>query len=266
VKYGLDKSYAEREELERSRSTELILNGVAREAGVLHEGEAVHVTGHDRTYRQTKASQEPVIGPNAGTVKNGAEGTCKAIELLDMFIESPKLAVAAEWAGAIGVPLAAVSLLHDYNEAFTNGEERSEALQKDMMHIALVANLALPDGFRAAEAAMRPDATAGWQAPATKIAEKLALDPNAKAILQLRCDEGMHVALQYMQSGRPLDDFMKANEGFAKRFQLDAAFRAGFDAVVWSSEQGPKQLESSLHDLYARDARFHASANRIWSA
>ena len=266
VKYGFDASYDARAELEDKVSTDAIMNRAAQKAGCLKDGEAVHITGDDRTYAETKDEQSPYAGANFGTVSNGADALEKGLDIVSLFSKSHTIEAASEFAGLASLPLTAVSLVHDQVEAWQNGEARSDALHKDMMHVALVANLALPDGFRAAEAAKRPEAAAGWHAPAAKIAEQLAQQPMAKIVLQVRCDEGMHIAEQFAQSGRTLDDFMKAHEGLAKRYHCDAAFRAGFDGMVWAHAQGPEQLKNATIELHARDARFDANSNRVWSA
>ena len=269
VKYGAG-DYDQRAELEKSASTDRILNVAAQKAGCLRNGEQVHIHGDDKTYGETKAEQEPAIGFNFGTVNTAAEGAEKLVEFTSWAVKSGKLAefleTSAERATLAGLPLTAYSLTHDLAEAWQKGDERSAALHKDMMLLALVTNLALPEGYRNAEVAKRPEAAAGANAPATKIATALAQQPGAKLLLQVRCDEGMHAAQQFAQSGRSLDDFMRCNESFGRRFQQDPAFRAGFDAMEWARKSGPDQLRNAMTDLRARDARFHDHASLVWSA
>lgn len=260
ARYGLDMSFDDREKIERDASTEQILNEAAKRAGLTT---GVHVTGDDVTYNETKAEQAPWKKLDINSVGTSAEAIMKLGEAAEVFAEGTVGAAALELGGMVLEPAMAG---HDLVQAWLDGDERKDALAKDMMHVALITNLKVPDSYKNEELAKRPQITGRWDAPSQIVSEKLAQHPEMKIILQLRCDEGMHTAIDVMNSGRPLQEYLKLHQDVSQRYHLDAAFRTGFDAMMWSKEQGTQEYQSTLKDLHSRDVRFHADRNMTWTA
>lgn len=260
ARYGLDMSFDDRAKIERDASTERILNEAAKRAGLTT---GVHVTGDDVTYAETKAEQRPWQKLDINSVGTSASALMKLGEAFEVFGEATVGAAALELGGIVLEPAMAG---HDLVQAWLDGDERKEALAKDMMHVALLVNLNVPEDYKAAELAKRPEVTGRWDAPTQIVGEKLSQHPEMKIILQLRCDEGMHAAVDVVSSGRPLQEYLKQHPDVSERFHLDAAFRTGFDAMMWSKEQGAQQFQSTVKDLHSRDVRFHADRNMTWSA
>lgn len=87
----------------------------------------------------------------------------------------------------------------------------------------------------------------------------------AVPLLQVRADEGMKVAENAVRFSLDASTALKVGDGeFALRYKNDAAFRAGFDAVMWAKQHGQGELEKVLSDLHTRDARFHGERNQIF--
>lgn len=67
----------------------------------------------------------------------------------------------------------------------------------------------------------------------------------------------MHAALDCRASGVSKEQFLKANPKVADACAKDAAFREGFDAIMWCGDQNLAETKKALE---SRDARY-ACAN-----
>ena len=268
-KYGLGTSFDERKSLEERSSSSKLLNSVAREAGCLEKGRAIEVHGEDKTYREVKHEQEGHLyeleNANADQALTLAEGSHALIEVVGLFAKNA--ITASPFFAPTGIALTGASLVYHQVEAWQHGDDRNAALRSDAMHCALLGGLSgLPSEYKSAELEKRSEARGGGNgSPAAKILEKLNQHPEMKVLLQLRCDEGMHVARQFIDGNfGSKDAFLKANTGFEGRYLQDPAFRVGFDAMTWAHDKGGASEVPLMQSLHGRDARFDATSNSVW--
>ena len=139
------------------------------------------------------------------------------------------------------------------------GAELNRVLSRDEMHNALTLSLDLPTRFKQDELAKRADSTRSSQSMGQKMTGELANhDAALKALLQLHCDEGMHAARDMFASGQDKAILFTMQPSIRARYDADAAFRLGFDALVWAKND-PNTYAETVGALKQRDARYDAA-------
>ena len=143
-------------------------------------------------------------------------------------------------------------------EANEHGEQLTETLGKDELHLGLVTDLELPEGYVASKIAKRPDAGRGFQSGTQKMVTPFAgKDKALKAVLQLHSDEGMNAARKMLDAKSNGPTFFSANPAIKERYDSDAAFHAGFDGLRWAKDHGA--YDATVKSLQSRDARYDAN-------
>lgn len=234
--------------MRRDASTSETLNKVRYDAGL--RSPAVGVRGDDKTNAELKKEWEAHDIPMAG-------GHVAAEQIF---------AIAEGTILEIGSPLLmAVGFGYELHET----EKRADALrtnnERGAMHLAMLTALELPQGFKNVEVGKWKDSGTGFQSGAVKLGTTLETrDKKEAALLQLHADRGMNAAKSLgdakvvtrdgdlEQAKRALD----ANPQLRAKYDADAAFRAGFDAVVWSLRNDQAAYDDTIAKLGARDARY----------
>ncbi len=270
-RYGLDLTHDERAELEKKASTETLLNGAAQATGKIRKDEHIDVHGHDATFREVKEEQRPWADPLHTAITTGPGAAATGYEVAELFAEKGLehlLGAASTFMPLVGAAIEIKETITTLPEAWERGDKQHEALLQDTAHIAIVETLAgLPEGYRKQQEGRRPEAYAGGRASAPWQALQTALiaQKGAVPLLQVRADEGMKIAENAIRFGVDKASALKVGNGdLGARYLNDAAFRAGFDAVMWAKEQGPAELGKVITELHARDARFHGESNQIF--
>jgi len=267
--YGLGLSHEDRELLEKKGSTENLLNGAAQRCGKIERAEHIDVHGDDASFREVKEGQRPWADPvhTSGSLGPGAVTT--GYDVAELFAEKAlehALGAAANWMPVVGMAVEIKETIQALPEAWERGDRQHEALLQDAAHLAVIETVAgLPEGYRKEQESRRAEAYAGGRssAPWQAIQTALIAEKGAVPLLQLRTDEGMKVAEDVVRFGHDPMTHLK-DSGLAGRYLNDAAFRAGFDAVLWARQRGPEELTKALGSLHDRDARFHGEQNQIF--
>jgi hypothetical protein len=270
-RYGLDLSHDDRALLEKKASTENILNAAAQETGKIRKDEHIDVHGDDASFREVKESQGPWADPMHTAKDLAPSALTTTYDIAELFGEEAihhVLGAAAEFMPLAGMANEIRETFQTLPEAWERGDRQHEALLQDAAHLAVIETVAgLPEGYRKEQETRRAEAYAGGRSSAPWQAMQTALlaQKGAVPLLQVRTDEGMKVAENAVRfSLAPSTVLSSGNGEFALRYRHDAAFRAGFDSVMWAKEHGPTELEKVLTDLHARDARFHGERNQIF--
>jgi len=269
--YGLDLSHDDREVLEKKVSTENLLNAAAQQTGKIRKDEHIELHGDDASFREVKDAQRPWADPfhTATSLAPGVVST--SYDIVEVFGEKAVehlLGAAANFAPLVGMAVEIKETVQALPEAWERGDRQHEALLQDAAHLAVIETVAgLPQGYRKEQETRRAEAFAGGRSSAPWQAMQTALiaQKGAVPLLQVRTDEGMKIAENAVRFSLDPSTALKAGSGdLAARYNNDAAFRAGFDAVMWAKQQGHGELEKVLSDLHARDARFHGESNQIF--
>ncbi|HSQ62779.1 MAG TPA: hypothetical protein VLM85_06175 [Polyangiaceae bacterium] len=267
--YGLGLSHDDREVLEQKASTENLLNGAAQKSGKIARDEHIDVHGDDASFREVKEGQRPWADPvhTVGSLTPGATST--AYDLAEVFAEKGLehlLGGVANWMPVVGMAVEIKETIQALPEAWERGDRQHEALLQDAANLAVVETVSgLPEGYRHEQETRRAEAYAGGRssAPWQAIQTALIAEKGAIPLLQLRTDEGMKVAEDVVRFGHDPMTHLKES-GLSGRYLADAAFRAGFDGVLWAKSHGPEELTKVLTSLHDRDARFHGEQNQIF--
>jgi hypothetical protein len=211
---------------------------------------AVLIHGNDESYdemvRRFASSGKPTLYDTSVHVAEGLD----AAEVGSLGIVADTLA-----------PVAALVIgSYEIVEANVHGRELNHALQRDEAHVALLANLKLPNEFKQQEIAKYPHAGTTFQAGSQKITTTLTGKDHAlMAVAQLHCDEGMLAAKKCFESGSPPSPYVLG------KCREDAAYRAGFEAAVWAHGKDAQTYDALLADLKTRtDQYVAAQVNVIW--
>ena len=232
-----------------------VLAKIARDAGY----KPMITSGEDKTYDQLVEEFEGRHNPAEAVdvASHAAEATLEGLELAGVHaVEASGLGAA----GAVTLPVTALGagvwMLAEKNH---RGVELSRAIAKDEIHVAMLANLNIPDEFRQKELAKYPEAGKGFQSGAQKMTSQIAgRDHVLMAAVQLQCDKGMNAARELDASGANREQFLNSHPSIAKACAEDPAFRAGFDCMVWAKDR-PEVYQKLSADLDARDARYDAA-------
>lgn len=145
-----------------------------------------------------------------------------AAELALQAIDGLEIVGALETGPGAAIILPAMGLrygIHHLIEANAQGAERGVALARDEQHVAMLTNLALPDGFKNGELAKYSHAGKTFEAGNQKMTTAIAGADHA----------------------------------------LMAPFKAGFDAMKWAHTQGGDTYKSLVGEVNGRDAKYGAA-------
>lgn len=253
-----DFTQEEVDALHRDASTSNALNQARRSAG--QKGEDVTVRGDDRTLDEELRGHKAhiSIGKAACAVFDGlhvAEGAGLVHVGSHGAAASVTLGVAAM---SIGVPvLTLIGSQVALAEVQNTKDGMRNAATRDVLHAGMLLSLELPNGFVARETGKLGVGTTG-QAPAKKVSDQIRNTPLG-ATVQHHCDQGVHAAQDCLALGWSSEKFLTAHPKLAERYASDAAFRAGFDAYVWASQERPEDARTMDENLKARDVRYQSA-------
>ncbi|HSO34246.1 MAG TPA: hypothetical protein VLT33_17040 [Labilithrix sp.] len=256
---GSGSRYFDDEELkalQRDPSTSEIANKGRRDAGSKEKAD-VTVRGDDKTLNERLEANQTHVSKG-----EAAAGVLHAVEIAESIGVGAHAMHALGRAPLVAIPLATWALAqYGMHEMEKKKLETKDAATKDQMHAALVTTLELPGGYRAAELE-RLDVDGSNLGPSKKIGDQFKTgmpDHALAAVLQLHCDQGSSAAERMVQSGGAKGAFFAANPEAKRRYEVDAAFHAGFDAIVWAKNDSPASYKAALDNVHARDARYEAA-------
>lgn len=236
----------EEQALAKNESTSTVVSRARAAAG--QRGEEVVVRGDDKTLDEHLREYKTHIGVGkkaAAIMEAGEVATGLGLSLGAAF------AVAAPISTWIAGQIAMAEMQYEK-------DGRRDIATRDTLHAAILQSLDVPEGFRQAEI-QRHGVTMTARSPAKKIADQILMSPGARATLQLHCDQGMTAARDMIEGRVDKDAFLKANPKVAERYASDAAFKNGFDAVVWAKKTSDATYAETIQKLEARDARYAAT-------
>ncbi len=236
-------------------STNTAINSIANHAGV---GRDVSVRGDDRSEREIHAEHKREQG------KDGAEELAAhgVYEYGVTPLVGHVLGAVAE--GALlpaGLVVAGAMMMMNVGEDGQVGAERANANVRDQMHVMILGTLnGLPQAYVDKEMGRytADQKNSSFVGRMNADLGKNVADQQAMAVIQLHGDQGMNAARQMCDARTDKDAYMKAHPDVAKRYAQDAAFRYGFDGVVFAQQQGPDAYKDVIVGLQARDARYTA--------
>jgi hypothetical protein len=248
-------SREDEEDLRKEPTTSAILDKARRDANI--GGPAVAVRGDDKTWRETKNEQKDF--DFASLALHGGHALTEGVHLAE--IHAVEKAVGAGGAGlVIGGAVAGLALgIHEWLEAHHKGDEQRTALAKDELHVAMLTQLKLPEGYKTEQMKERAQAGKGEQSAVSKMATPFAtIDKPLVAVMQHHADMGTRAARDFIESGASKEKFLAAHPAIAEAYKRDPAFHDGFDALVWASEQHetPGLYKETLDSANARDCRY----------
>lgn len=253
--------------LRKDESTSAIANA-ARRANGGKEGD-VTVRGDDKTLDQVMHDQKGFDRINK------VEAAAAAVHGADVFANvlgahastaagATALAIGeiglAAGGAVLGVAAAHANMIHMEHVK----TERKEGASRDQLHGAIAWTLDIPDGFKNEEA-KRLGITLAAHGPAVKIGQQFTKAQDAT--LQMHCDKGMHGAQEMMASGQSKEAFLASHPAIKERYDADAAYRCGFDSLVWSKSQsdGDATYKEQVDKLQARDGWYAESCISVRS-
>lgn len=248
----------EEEALRKDDSTSTLTNQGRRNAGMKEAD--VPIRGDDKTLDDVLHHPHVALGEAIGAAFHGAE--------LGEVLIGGKVAAAVHSLGRAGVVAPPVIAFFAAQYGMYEMEKRKAELKdgatKDQLHAALVRSLDVPKGFKDSEVA-RLDVDTNAHSPSTKIANQLEHDKKLHAALQMHCDRGMHGAEEMIRGGQTKDAYFAAHPDAKQRYDADAAYRYGFDALVWSKSQadGGAAYEQQIKALRDRDGWYAQSCIQI---
>ncbi len=230
----------EEEALRKDDSTSKSLNDARRKAG--QKGDDVAVRGDDNTlaheleHKKTHLSVgKAALAAIDGLHLFGAVGT------LPHVFHSPAAIVAAGVATLAGIHVAMWEM-QDQKDGLR------DAATRDVLHAGMLMSLELPKGFVDQETSKLGVGTTG-QAPAKKVSDQIIGTPLG-ATMQRHCDEGIRAAQKYGDPSHP---------AIAERYKSDAAFRAGFDGLMWAEKHNPADAKQLKDDVEMREQHYAAA-------
>ena len=257
---------AELDELHKDRSTAEMMDIVRKDAGYTQAG-TIH--GDDKSSKELKEeykSKEAHEGP-CDVAKD--IGRHAGLHVAEHALFHVGARAAAGLVLAAGPLLMGTHLVKKANEGISHKEALVAALNRDEARLAMMAKLDLPKGFMTKEVERCEAASANGKAGRFKLQEQLdGKDQNFKPVLQMHCDRGQHAALDVLKSGvfKPgmtSEALLKERPNIAAAYKQDAAFRAGFDGLLWAKANSPKEFEAAVQSLGARDAAYAKNHIRV---
>jgi len=162
---------------------------------------------------------------------------------------------AAVGAGLVGAAFV-VELVATGKEIIA-GDEIAEAVKRDAMHAAMLANLDLPQGYKdETMTGLMSKYTDGWKGAAQRVAEQALREPAKMALVQLHADQGANAARRMCDAGVDRGAFFQQNVEAARRYATDPAFKQGFESIVWAKRHGDAEYKQATQALESRDARY----------
>lgn len=248
-----DFTHTEIEAMREDKDTSTALNAARRKAG--QKGEDVTVRGDDPTLGRVLEEKKTHValgetfssGLHAAEI-SGALGI--HIPVVGRALHSP-----------MGVVIAGVATLAGIHVAMWEMEKTRDGLRdaatRDTLHAGMLMSLQLPSGFIGDEVARLGVSTTN-KSPSTKVKDQIT-GTTLAVTLQLHCDQGVSAAEDFEASGKTKEEFFAMCPKIAERYSADAAFRAGFDALVWARKNAPEDGKQLIADVHARDARYAAA-------
>ena len=258
---GSRSAYFNREDEEALRNEPTptaILDKARRDAGV--GGPRVEVRGDDKTWRETKTEQQGHVGV-AGGVSIG-HAAVEAAHMAEFHAVETFTAAGVGASVGAGVVIGGAVLglglgIYEWAEAHHKGAEQRGALTKDELHVAMLTQLDLPQGYKTKQLEERGQAGQGEKSAASRTALALAtVDRPLVAAMQHHADIGAHAARDLLESGLEKKQFLAAHPAIDAAYKKDPAFHDGFDALVWAKEQkDPSVYKDALDAVRSRDPR-----------
>jgi len=251
-------SREDEEDLRKEPTTTAILDKARRDAGV--GGPRVEVRGDDKTWRETKKEQQGHIGVGGGvSIGHAAVEAAHLAEFHAVETFTGAGAGASVGAGLVagGAVLGLGLGIYEWAEAHHKGDEQRAALTKDELHVAMLARLDLPQGYKAEQLEERGQAGQGERSAASRTATALAtVDKPLVSAMQHHADIGAHAARDFLESGLEKKQFLAAHPAIDAAYKKDPAFHDGFDSLVWAKEQNdPSVYKKALDSVSSRDPR-----------
>lgn len=230
-------------------STVRVMNQVRKDAptldGATKLDEYVEFGCDDVTAKATIREQEELSPENLAL-----HGTPGVLHIIAAAGEE-----AAVGAGLIGA--AFVVELAATGKEIVAGDHIAEAVKRDAMHAAMLANLDLPQGYKdETMTTLMSKYTDGWKGAAQRVAEQALREPAKMALVQLHADQGANAARRMCEGGVDRKAFFQQNLEAARRYAIDPAFKQGFDAIVWAKSHGEAEYKHATTALESRDARY----------
>ena len=222
---------------------------------IVERGTKVTVRGDEATWRELKKEQQGHVGA-IGAVHLG-HAALEGFEGMEVLFGGGTIAGLA--GGAIAVGGLALGL-YEMHEAHEKADAQKAALAKDAAHVAIIANLELPESY-ASKRLGSDFKHVGKEAgsPAFRMTETIKADARGRALLQLHADRGMNAARDCAESGQSREAFSKLNPAVERACVEDAAFREGFEGYLWVHRHGSREEKAQVdRDLLARDAWYAA--------
>lgn len=249
-----DYSYEELQELQKDTSTRDIMAKARKDAGLKEEAP---LRGNDKSARELEAEHKAEHLGEETAEMTGELAVHHAPEVLEFGMSGALAAIAA--------PLVSgAELAGKVHRSWVQGQERKEATEKDETRIAMHGVLDLPKGFKAQEAA-RCVANTSTTSTRMKVIEELdGKDSKYKAVLQMHCDRGMHAAFEMLKKpGMTSEQFLTSHPNLAAAYKEDAAFRAGFDGLLWAKQNSSQDFDVAVKSLAARDVAYTKNHLRV---
>jgi hypothetical protein len=224
-------------------STVRVMNQIRKDAGY-HD--YVEFGSDDVTASATKREQEELSPENVAL-----HATPGVLHIVALGIEE-----AAVGAGMVGAAFA-VEVFATGKEIIA-GDEIRAAVDRDQMHMAMLANLDLPQGYKSEEMTkLMSKYTDGWRSGAQHMAETgMFADKGKMALVQIHADQGANAARRMCDAGLSRAAFATTNPEVARHYATDPAFKRGFDAIVWAKDHGQAEYKKATDSLDSRDARY----------
>ena len=234
---------------------------------IQHRPHERHLHAEELSSRESlpdvKAKQKPALARTKAEV--GIDLVSHAGELCADFLEKQAARVSpyAPGAGAIAAPLGVfASGMAQLSAAHTEGEELKQALQRDAVHTATL-HLGT-EGFGAeykgyvdaemgrmtAEYAQDDSSRALYSAQVartvTAVIKAEGGNTEARASVAAGVRDGIDFAKDKgLRSAQDIDLMKRLNPQFRARYETDATFHHGVDAVVWKAENAKVAAGSS---------------------
>ena len=248
-----DFTHPEIEAMREDKGTSAALNTARRNAG--QKGDDVAVRGDDSTLGRVLDEKKTHLA--VGETFSSGLHAAEISGALGIHIPVVGKALHSPW----GVVIAGVATLAGIHVAMWEMQKTKDGLRdaatRDTLHAGMLMSLQLPSGFLGEEVSRLGVSTTNTS-PATKVKDQIT-GTTLAVTLQLHCDQGVSAAEDFDASGRTKEEFFAMCPKIAERYAADAAFRAGFDALVWAKKNAPGDAKQLVADVHARDARYAAA-------
>jgi hypothetical protein len=242
--------------MRQDASTSKVLNTVRRDTG---SSKDVEIRGDDKSVKELRKE----YSEHGVAAEIGVTGAHTAIEMAAAGTEA---VVAGGVAAGAGMVLFTGVALKGLAQANERNAELTKASDKDATRAAMVATLDLPQGYKNIELARLDAINPGFQSGTMKMGTTLMTrDHKEAAVLQLHADRGMNAARDLVAGSKitreggaaEVAKALAANPALKAKYDSDAAFKTGFDSLVWAKQRGTDaDYDTAIKHLDARDARY----------